>query len=427
MNKKNSEVINLVILGASGNLASNYIYPALGKLWNKGYRFKIYGYGRSLISQKEFNSKIVQKSGIKELALESIFIRGNYDVEGLSQLKQKIDKGLNIFYLAIPTNEKLITSTLDGLKQNGFINQKNRLILEKPFGLNRRCAKRLISKIKKYIKPKLVYPVDHYLTKDLVKNIYEFRFNNVIFKEIWNKKLIKGIEIIAAESENLENRAGYYDESGAIRDMIQNHLLQLLALLMMKKPKKYNQKEFSAAKLKVIKKIKLFSKDKIKIGQYEGYKQETGVNPQSKTETLVELVLQIKNREWRKIPIKMITGKMMAVKKTEIRIIFENNDLVISMAPENEIKIITNNFGKKTELKFNCKEEKYDCGLAYENLLKEIIDGRRINIPTFEEILAQWKITERILKAAEKLNLCFYKPGIWLKKKKEDIFFSLDF
>ena len=233
---------NFVIFGASGDLAKNYIFPALSKLKENGLLFDYYGYGRSSFSHPDQE-----------------YVMGNYDATGLSQLKNVLKNPDSVYYLAIPTSLELVTSILTGLKTNNMVSVNSVVVIEKPFGHDYQSAKLLMDVIKSTVGFDHVFLVDHYLTKELVKNIISLRFANPVFEHLWQQRFIDHIEIIATETRGIDNRASYYDHIGALRDMIQNHCLQLVSLIAMGQPASFDSKLFAQQKLKIINKLSLFS------------------------------------------------------------------------------------------------------------------------------------------------------------------------
>ncbi len=361
---------NIVIFGASGDLARRYLIPAIEKLKLKDNKIRLIGYGRSNPNWQK-----------------DIFITGDYKSEGLAGLVKYYQPG-TVYYVSLPILPEILVDLIAGLKVNKIFNSEDKIVLEKPFGTDYKSAKVLADLLDKETEKNQVYLVDHYLNKDLIRNIFFLRFSNIIFKSVWRKELIESIEIVAQEEVGIENRGEYYDKSGATRDMVQNHLLQILCLVCMDKP----ENKFNLLEDIVISNAKL--------GQYSGYKKEVNVLPESKTETRIELDLKINNKDWLEVPIKIITGKKMGSKKTFVKINFKKiedyppNQIIISVYPENELQLVLNPGGQTMRLSASEIGPSHD---AYENVLESIFKGERLYTPTTEEILAQWIIVDKIL------------------------------
>ncbi len=388
---------NIVIFGASGDLAGRYLIPAVEKLKEMDPKIRLIGYGRSAPKWEK-----------------DIFVTGEYNQAGLVGLVSYYEAG-TVYYVSLPIKPEILTDLIAGLKANKIFNKNDKLVLEKPFGTDFKSAKILADLLESEVDKEQLYLVDHYLSKDLVRNIVSLRFANPILQSIWKKDLIESIEIVAQEEVGVGSRGEYYDKSGATRDMVQNHLLQLLCLVCVNRPEEMSSEMFSQQKLAILNKIVVNS---VKMGQYKGYREEEKVDRESKTETKVELELFVANTDWEGVPIKIITGKKMGAKKTYIKISFKKekfciwgdqcallsaNQLVISIYPEDEVQLTLNSgfdphqvLPKAQTLKLSALTigQTHE---AYENVLSSIVAGDRLYTPTTEEILAQWKIVDEIL------------------------------
>jgi len=389
-----TDLIDLVVFGASGSLSEKMIAPAIDSLLKRKIKIRPIGYGRSL-KPDWWRWEYVQNE-YKEVD------------------KLKVSKD-TIFYLALPIKADLIKTIIDGIKQIKIDKENWKIAIEKPFGSNLNEAKQIKKELERLFSSQQIFPVDHYLTKDLVKNIMSFRFANPIIEEIWQAKNIDEIKITAWEEEGIGNRGGYYDQFGAIKDMIQNHLIQVMLLLTIDRPKCINSQCLSRAKLALIKKIKI---EKVRIGQYRGYRQEEGVNKNSKTETKAIINLRIDDKKWSNVPITLQTGKKQEEKLTEAEVVFKNNPrclfgdrcqllsnnkIVINLHPDNDIKLYLNhgtkieqNLPEPVPLKINKIDIYRNEKTPYEEILENIIDGLKINFANFDEILESWKVVEKI-------------------------------
>jgi glucose-6-phosphate 1-dehydrogenase len=390
-------IYNFVIFGASGDLAKNYLFPALLNLQKDGHQFKYFGFGRS-----PFSSDFLE------------YIQGSYDLAGISQLKKHINSD-TIFYLAIPTEINLVKNIINALKTLDLISPQTRLVLEKPFGSDLTSATMLMNYFVDMNLESNVFLVDHYLTKNLVKNIISLRFANSIFADLWNNKYISEINFIIAESRSLASRGGYYDKTGEIRDMVQNHLLQLLTLVTMDSPDSFDHQEFINKKMAILKSITV-DEASIEIGQYDGYLKEVGVGPDSQTETLAKMTFNINSPQWSGVPFNISTGKKLDQTLSEINVIFKPlndclwgedcqnlipNQLTITLKPKNDIVLTLNSSFSPHKIMpqpITLNLGSLDISSsAYENVILDVIDNIKYNTPSFAEILVQWQIIDKIL------------------------------
>lgn len=412
---------NFVIFGASGDLAQNYLFPSLFHLWKKGHQFNYVGFARTPMSDTDFQSLVFKSTGNQKFAALFKYVSGEYNATGLKSLQQFITPD-TIYYSALPTHLDIITPLISGLtKLSLFHPQTSHFVIEKPFGTDYASAKQLMDFLEKTIGSESVFLVDHYLTKELVRNLVTLRFANPIFNQLWNYRFIKEINIIATETKGIDARGGYYDQTGAIRDMIQNHCLQLLVLTTMDCPESLEYSHYSAKKLAVLNNLSLYStpQKSVKIGQYESYQKEVGVNPHSQTETFAEIKFKLNHPEWIKVPITLTTAKKMNEKITEINIIFKSeslclwgedyhrlvpNQLTINLYPDNDIVLTINStfnpekkLPKPVELRLGSLDPTSIAITPYENVILDVVNGNRLNSPSFSEILAQWQIVDKIL------------------------------
>jgi glucose-6-phosphate 1-dehydrogenase len=339
----------IVIFGASGDLTSRKLIPALYSNYRKGRlpeEFSIIGFSRHPFSDDAFRQKM--KGALKEF-LPSEFDEKEWSTFGRSVFYQRGDIGniedfhalsqritsvagssVNcLFHLALAPQfylnvvDKLHASNLvprDGL--NGY----RRVIIEKPFGRDLSSAVELHSQLLKVLNEDQIYRIDHYLGKETVQNLLVFRFGNSIFEPLWNRRYIDHVQITVAETVGVEHRASYYDKAGVLRDMFQNHLLQLLTLVAMEPPAVVEANSLRDEKVKVLRAIREMSPEKSSRftvrGQYEGYRSEPGVDPASTTETYAATELFIDNWRWQGVPFYLRSGKMMSDKVSQIAIRF---------------------------------------------------------------------------------------------------------
>ena len=474
--------VSIVIFGASGDLTKRKLMPALFNLFRDRMlpeHINITGFARSVKSDEEFRREIEEmaKTILAEEFDEELWKKyrekihyhpGNFDTPSdYSSLKEFLEeKGMNwnkIYYLACdpkffyPVVENL---SFCGLISDGYSNIWTRVVIEKPFGHNIKSATELNRKLARYISEDQIYRIDHYLGKETVQNILSFRFGNSIFEPIFNSKYIDHVQITVAETLGMEGRrGGYYDKHGAIRDIIQNHGMQLLALVALEPPHSFEAKALRDEKVKLFKSIRPFTeccvKNMVIRGQYEGgiingetvksYLEETGVAPDSHTETYVAMQLHIDNWRWSGVPFYMRTGKRLKRRLTEIAVQFkkpplnffrtvecegdvcdiiraEPNVIVFRVQPDEEISLVFS--AKRPGVDFLLQPVKMDFGYkssfgkrlpeAYERLLLDVIRGDATLFPRFDEIEATWNIVEPIINLWETKNeppVVKYMPG----------------
>jgi len=352
----------IVIFGASGDLAHRKLYPALFDLYNAGHlpeNFFVIGFARSSWNDETFRKEVLtslKEAGKLDKSKQKKFVghlyyrladlddTGSFHrlAEALKQLHVKYKTQGNVmFHLAIPP--EACGNVVVQLNRAHLINPDKkgepwtRIIFEKPFGHDLESARQLNHDIHQFLKEEQIYRIDHYLGKETVQNILMFRFANSIFEPIWNRRYIDHIQIMASETLGVEHRAAYYDKAGVLRDMFQNHILQLLALCAMEPPVKFDAEQYRDEKTKVFHALRPIpkgrSKDFVIRGQYGSgrmdgkkvaeYRQEEGVAPHSQTETFVAMKLFIDNWRWHGVPFYLRSGKRLNSHATEILVQFK--------------------------------------------------------------------------------------------------------
>jgi glucose-6-phosphate 1-dehydrogenase len=360
-----SEPCVMVIFGASGDLTKRLLVPALYNLACDDLlsdNFAVLGTGRSEISNEEFRESMAgEENGLRafhtrkefdEAACDKLldrfyFASANIDQEGFKKLKQtvqELDKkyqagGNVLFYFAMAP--RFFGSLCENLYQAGFQDGEGwkRIIVEKPFGTNLQSALDLNDDILKHWNEEQIYRVDHYLGKETVQNLLAFRFSNGIFEPLWNKNYIDNIQFNVCEAVDVQGRGGYYDHSGVLRDMMQNHMFQMLAYLCMEPPGSFEPDSIRNEKAKLLESVRAYTMEEVPEyvvrGQYgpsydekgdllkPGYRQEADVNPESNTETFAAAKLQIDNWRWEGVPIYLRSGKALWKRGTEIVVEFK--------------------------------------------------------------------------------------------------------
>ncbi len=414
----------IVILGASGDLAKRKLVPALGRLFDRKVidnNSIIVGSGRSEFDDVSFREKFV---GVSDEFRSTIFYHKG--IEGIKKfINSKGSFQRIIFFLALPPS--VYASTARELSEEG-VHKHCSLIIEKPFGYDYASARRLNLELAEYFEDFQIYRIDHYLAKEAVQNILVFRFANYLFSEVWNNKYIDSIQINAFEEIGVENRGAYFDKSGIIRDMVQNHLIQLLSLLTMEAPVDLTSEEIKIQKLSILKALDV--KECCRY-QYEGYLEEDGVDKESRTETYAELKLLIDNMRWSGVPIYIRTGKSLNRKGTEIGVKFkslpkvlynksgdiEENKIIFKIQPAEGIVLdlaskipgsdiqVTN-----TNMSF-CYRDSFDSEIqeAYQRLLFDALKGDKTLFVSAEETELSWKAFDHIFKDT---SLKYYKKGV---------------
>ncbi len=462
----------LVVFGASGDLVRRKLLISLFRIYKRGLlgeQFYLLGAGRKKLLSRQFRQNtqraIQESSGdisIKELesfVSRLYYISGDYsDLSFYDSIRAKaaeLDKkhkagGGVIFYLAVPpflysTIVERLGSTGLSCRDEPDSRRRVRLVVEKPFGRDLQSAVELNNKIHQCFDESQVYRIDHYLGKDTVQNILMFRFANAIFEPIWNRNYIDHIQVTIAESMGVEHRGGYYDTAGALRDIFQNHMLQMLALVAMEPPTSFEADHIRDEKVKLLRSIRPFKLDEpdkfIVRGQYGpgltngagavreppllGYRAEPGVNPQSKTETFVAAKLFIDNWRWKDVPFYLRTGKRLAKKNTEIAITFKKvphsmfipaglgdmppNILVLQIQPEEGIFLSfqAKQPGSKIcmstlNMNFNYRSVfGGDMPEAYQRLLLDCMSGDQTLFARQDGVEVAWQLVTPILRAWE--------------------------
>ncbi len=469
MNKPLNQV--LIIFGASGDLTKRKLIPALYELFIQNLlpdKFAVLGVSRTKLSDNEFRERMdgfLPKTNQAKSFKELLFYEplGTSEKEGYQLLKQRLGKlgdelGIPanyIYYLSTPPSlYSVIPKNLHEVGLSKSENHFRRLIVEKPFGTDLASAKELNVKLLHYFDEKQLYRIDHYLGKETVQNMLVTRFSNGIFEPLWNQNFIHHIEITSAESLGIENRGGYYDHSGALRDMVQNHLLQLVGMVAMEPPGVIEADAIRNEVLKVFQAIRPIPENQVSRhvirGQYtgsvinnkkvNGYRDEVGVDNFSRTETYVALKFFIDNWRWAGIPFYIRTGKMLPTRVTEIVIHFKhvphqlfgskggyspvNNQLVIRIQPDEGILL---KIGMKTPgAGFNVQTTNMDFHYsdlsnehlpsAYERLLLDCMQGDATLYARGDAVEEAWRFVQPILSAWQanaEIPIYGYPAGTW--------------
>ncbi len=403
----------ILILGASGDLAKRKLIPALERLYRKDEldsSCRIIGSGRTAFTDHEFRDHFDVPEDFASLLHYHQGLEGiRAYVYSLKQFERVI-----IFFSLPP---KVYGSTAAELSVEGF-GKETTLIIEKPFGYDIESARVLNRELQSYFNELQIFRIDHYLAKEAVQNILVFRFANALFHPIWNSRYIESIQINALEDIGVEDRGAYFDGAGIIRDMVQNHLMQLLSLLTMEAPVSLEAEEIRNQKMQVLKALEVKRWAKL---QYQGYHDEKGVPAGSKTETYAEIELTINNFRWTGIPIYVRTGKAVGRKGTEIGIRFKQgpkllynqdggvppNQIIFNIQPDAGILMdfMTKEPGadgklSSTSMTFCYSDSFRDADIpeAYQKLLLDALKGDRTLFVSAQETELSWEKFAEALK-----------------------------
>jgi len=461
-----NKTANLVIIfGITGDLANRKLIPAINGLVSSdslpGNTY-IIGGGRKNISNYKFDN--IHKN-LKDNCLY-LKIDPN-EKEDFKLLKYEIDKkydkydSLNIiYYLSIPPSAySILIKNLVHYKLNTELNGFRRVIVEKPFGENKKSSIDLNKTLRGGFNEDQIYRIDHYLGKETVQNILISRFSNIIFNSLWNKNHISYIEITAAERIGIERRGEYYEKAGAIKDMFQNHLLELLCLIAMEEPKKNTAESIRNEKIKLLDNIRKinyekdivrgqYTRSENKIKKFKGYRDNMGVDKESMVETFFACKLFIDNERWKDIPFFIRTGKRLPTKVTEIVVNFkknsnvfnqdqnESNMLIFRIQPDEGLLVKFNlkKPGEKNQLLNKNLEFHYKnlsnnkLNNAYETLIMDVFNGDPMLFSRSDFVEKAWEIVDPIIESIKKENLKLYgyKAGSWGPPKADDLFRNIN-
>ncbi|XP_040868352.1 glucose-6-phosphate dehydrogenase isoform X1 [Glycine max] len=486
--------LSIVVLGASGDLAKKKTFPALFHLYRQGFlpadEVHIFGYARTKISDDELRNRLrgylVPNKGASPQLLEDVekflqlikYVSGSYDSEdGFRLLDKEISEheylkksveGLSrrLFYLALPPSvypsvcKMIKTCCMNKSDLGGW----TRVVVEKPFGKDLESAEELSTEIGKLFEEPQIYRIDHYLGKELVQNLvindytmasclfHEFclminpftfnlywqlvlRFANRFFLPLWNRDNIDNVQIVFREDFGTDGRGGYFDQYGIIRDIIQNHLLQVLCLVAMEKPVSLRPEHIRDEKVKVLESVLPIRDDEVVLGQYEGYKDDPTVPDKSNTPTFATVILRIHNERWEGVPFILKAGKALNSRKAEIRVQFKDvpgdifkckkqgrNEFVIRLQPLEAMymKLTVKQPGlemstvqSELDLSYGQRYQGVTIPEAYERLILDTIKGDQQHFVRRDELKASWQIFTPLLHRIDEgeFKPLPYKPG----------------
>ena len=401
----------IVIFGATGDLCKKKLIPALYKLWQKDLlpeNFLILGAARREPTAEMWRESLGEYPDdfLHHLDYQCADLSM---AETLRHLPDYIDD--MTYFLSVPPER--YAEAIQNLKEAGCLDdpETSRVVIEKPFGHDYKSADNLSTVVARHLREKQVYRIDHYLGKDTVNNILATRFSNILLEPLWNRQYIKEVQIFATETIGCEGRAQYYETSGAVRDMLQNHLMQVLALIAMEPPSKMSAKEVRREKTKVLAATRLGHKTLF--GQYHGYRDEAGVDSNSGTPTFVAGDLYIDNWRWEGVPFYFMTGKKMPYGCVEVVIklkepplkLYEGevgDRIVMRLQPNPHLDIRMDikspGLGDNLELATLSHSYPQDRAIdGYEKLLYDAINGDQSHFVHSEEVMESWRIVDDLL------------------------------
>ncbi|MDD5067990.1 MAG: glucose-6-phosphate dehydrogenase [Candidatus Pacebacteria bacterium] len=455
----------IVIFGVTGDLSQRKLFPSLYELHTKGFlpsKYQIVGFSRRSLSTDEFRNFIKEtlitkkmpasESDLSDFLNHLSYREGSFDnadsYKNLSDTLSKIDGGLGqcsnkLFYLAVPPD--LYEGILGHLSFSGLTIPCGgdmgwtRVLIEKPFGRDVETAHKLDHHLSDLFEEEQIFRIDHYLAKETLQNILTFRFSNALFEHLWSGEHIESVSVKLFETLDILGRGTFYDSTGALRDVGQNHILQMLALVAMERPRNLTPESIRRERARVFEKLVPMAVKNIEEyavrAQYEGYRGESNVNPESTTETYFKLKAFVNNERWRDVPFYLESGKALSEMRTEIVVIFKpcttclcpngdghehRNKITFTIQPNEGISI--EYFMKKPgfdssvepkDLSYVYRESVEEKALpdAYEKVLYDCIRGDQTLFPSTSEVDLTWKYVSPIIKHWESLPLLSYKKG----------------
>ena len=435
----------IVIFGATGDLCKKKLIPALYNLWRKDLlpeNFLITGSARREPTAQMWKESLGEYP--EEFLHHLDYVSSDLDnVESLSNLPNYLDD--NTYFLSVPPER--YANAIQNLKEAGRLEDpdRSRVVIEKPFGRDYKSADHLSSLVGRHLREKQVYRIDHYLGKDTVNNILATRFSNILLEPLWNRNYIDEIQIFATETIGCEGRAQYYETAGAVRDMLQNHILQVLSLIAMEPPSRMNARELRREKTKVLAATTM--SPSIILGQYDTYRSEEGVDPNSSTPTYFAGTLFVNNWRWEGVPFNVMTGKQMPYGCVEVVIKLkapplnlyegETNDRIVMRLQPNphlDIRMDIKSPGLSDDVEEATLTHAYPQDRAidgYEKLLYDALHGDQSHFVHADEVMESWRIVDDLLCVGDQCQIrtapYVYRPGSWGPQHKVNSIANWDY
>jgi glucose-6-phosphate 1-dehydrogenase len=446
---------DVVIAGATGDLARRKLLPALYNLFRVGLlpdTCSLIGFARTPGDDETFRAlareaiETNSRTGLEPDLWQEFAKRLSYvhagNGSGYRQLAERCQEPTRTFYLAIPP--EAVPDVLHSIGKYGLA-KGARIVIEKPFGTNLASAQKLNQLLHDVFDESQIFRIDHYLGKETVQNILVFRFANAVFEHVWTREMIDHIQITVAESIGIEGRGGFYEQTGALRDIVQNHVLQMLALLTMEPPSSFNAEDIRNEKAKLLRSVRAVDPGEAVRGQYAagvvdgaevpGYREENGVAPDSSVETFIALRVHIDNWRWAGVPIYLRTGKGLPLRATDLDITFKQapipyiagpgdgllhaNRLTHRIQPEEKItfQFLAKVPGPVMAAKPVSMSFSYDDSFmvepdeAYERLIHDVLHGDQSLFVREDAVEQAWRIVQPVIDAPP--PICFYPAGTW--------------
>lgn len=475
----------ILLFGATGDLARRKLFPAVYSLYRDGKlsdQFAVVGLARRPKTREQFHQDVLES--IREFARHDVekdeqfhrFINhfeymslNINDVDGFHQLRELVEqlehtfglKGNRLFYLALAP--ELFGPVSANIRAGGLLDTPGwtRLVIEKPFGYDLESAEKLNNQIREVFREEEIFRIDHYLGKEMVQNIEVIRFANAFFEPLWNNRYISNIQITLSETVGVEERGGYYDQAGALRDMGQNHILQMIAMMAMEPPSRLVSEDIRDEKVKVLRSLRLYEtpeevRRSVVRGQYtagtikgqpvRGYREEDKVSPDSRTETYFAAKVYVDNLRWAGVPFYVRTGKRLPLKATEVVVEFKNMPSGLLFNKDNRLEpnllVFRVNPLEGIYFKINAKKPGADWAIlpvamdfcqsgqvgintpeAYERLLFDAIKGDATYFTRWDEVALAWQFTDRIADAWRQSDedLRWYAAGTWGPEEAKEL------
>lgn len=431
----------LIIIGITGDLSRRKLLPAVEEIVKAGAapaQFRVVGVTRQAVSAADV-IKGIHGDGPHDflqqnLSMYRMDVAQSNAYAGLAAYLQELETGFDapaqrLFYISVPP--QVAQPIVTALGEAGLADVPGtKLLLEKPFGTDLVTARELIDRTTTHFAEDQIYRIDHYLAKEMAQNLIVFRGSNPLFKHNWNNGFISSVEILATEDIRIEGRSSFYEQTGALRDIVQSHLLQLAALTLMDSPHVGQLEDVPAGRLAALRQLRLPRgmpvTQAVRRGQYAGYREEVG-NPHSRTETYVDLTLESTDPAWAGVPIRLITGKALAGKTTQITITFttdqgnETNLLVITLQPDEGVELLL--WAKVPGYDWRVEQHSMTMAFkdyfaampeAYEQVLVDAIQSDHMLFTGSDEVIETWRILDPIQQAwalSDAADLTVYEPG----------------